>query len=68
MLKLSIAERFRRNLHPTKAWYVVAYCMMCRAIPTPIRHRMIGVMSARVEYDTTSFVMFLRPDGTPYRH
>lgn len=60
-LKLSLRERFQRNLHPHNAWYVTAYCKLARHIKLPI-----SVMSARIEYDTTSFVMFLRSDGTPF--
>ena len=67
-MKLTFADRFRKNLHPKNAWYVNAYCLLCRVLPNKLTRRMMGVTSARIEYDTTSFVMFVRADGTPYRY
>jgi hypothetical protein len=60
-LNLSLRERFKRNLHPCRAWYIIAICMIPRRVSLPF-----FVMSARIEYDTTSYVMFVRKDGTPY--
>lgn len=57
-LNLSLRESFARNLHPGNAWYVRALCAIPRCVPLPF-----WIMSARIEYDTTSYVMFVRPGG-----